>query len=280
MDGFLLIDKERGWTSRDVCNKIQGMFHTKKVGHIGTLDPFATGLLIVSLGKATKAGAFLNAAEKEYIAELVLGTKTSTGDRDGEVIEKSSVPQLNDSLIDNVFKALIGELQQIPPMTSAIHYNGQKLYRLAHEGIEVERTPRTIFIKDLSLISFKGNVITFKTTVSKGTYVRSLGETIAERLGCVGYLESLRRIKIGTNLVDNAKLISNVSNNDLLNVYDCLKFIKSVIVDDNTVTKIKNGIPYNFKSSEQYILVIDKDYNAIAVYEFKGNMYYCLRGLW
>ena len=152
MNGFFYIDKQSDWTSRDVCNKVQKIFNLPKVGHIGTLDPFATGLLIVCVGSGTKASTFFNDDEKEYIATLSLGAKTSSGDLTGEVVEEKSVEPFSEDDIHNAFKALTGEITQVIPMTSAVHVNGVKLYQYLHQGIEVERPTRKVMVKNIYLL--------------------------------------------------------------------------------------------------------------------------------
>ncbi|MCR5309520.1 MAG: tRNA pseudouridine(55) synthase TruB, partial [Bacilli bacterium] len=223
MNGFFLIDKDSDWTSRDVCNKIQHLLHVKKVGHTGTLDPFATGLLMVSIGNGTKAGTFLEDFDKEYEATLVLGKKTSTGDIKGEEITQKDIPEITKEDIEKVFDSFIGIQKQTPPMTSAVHYQGRKLYELAHQGIEVEREQRVVEIKSIKLLDFnQKTTIKFKAKVSKGTYIRVLGEDIAERLGTVGYLSELRRISVGPYSVENAIKLEEVSSVKPFSIFEIL----------------------------------------------------------
>ena len=282
--GFLLIDKPKDWTSRDVCNKIQSILKNKKVGHCGTLDPFATGLLIVAVGNATKALSFLEDFTKEYVAILSLGKKTDTGDLTGNVIEQKEVPAFTNENLSEVCVNLIGKSQQIPPMTSAIKINGTKLYELAHKGIEISREPRDIEIFSMSMMRSNANEIIFKTNVSKGTYIRTLGETIAEKLNTVGYLTDLRRTKINEIKVEDAIKIENVDETKLISVTGVLsKFINPVRVSDELVTKIKNGVALDctlLKSNSNQVLLIDGANNALAVYNKKKDKYFCERGLW
>lgn len=282
--GFLLIDKPKDWTSRDVCNKIQSILKNKKVGHCGTLDPFATGLLIVAVGNATKALAFLEDFTKEYVAVLSLGKKTDSGDLTGNIIEEKAVPSFDNKKLSEVSANLIGKSMQIPPMTSAIKINGTKLYELAHKGIEVERKPREIEIFSMSMIQSNVNEIILKTNVSKGTYIRTLGETIAEKLGTVGYLTDLRRTKINSLKVEDAISIQNVDESKLISTCSVLsKFIDTIIVSDELVGKIKNGVAIDanvLQSSSNQVLLIDSANNALAVYNKKKDKYFCERGLW
>ena len=282
--GFLLIDKPKEWTSRDVCNKIQSILKNKKVGHCGTLDPFATGLLIVAVGNATKALAFLEDFTKEYVAVLSLGKKTDSGDLTGNIIEEKDVPSFDNKKLSEVSANLIGKSMQIPPMTSAIKINGTKLYELAHKGIEVERKPREIEIFSMGMIQSNVNKIILKTNVSKGTYIRTLGETIAEKLGTVGYLTDLRRTKINSLKVEDAISIQNIDESKLISTYSVLsKFIDTIIVSDELVGKIKNGVAIDanvLQSSSNQVLLIDSANNALAVYNKKKDKYFCERGLW
>ena len=283
MDGFLYINKETGWTSRDVCNKVQSLFHIKKVGHIGTLDPFATGLLIITLGKGTKAGRFLEDSSKEYVATLELGKKTSTGDLTGEIIETKDVTTFSKEKLDKILSSFIGEYDQLPPMTSAIKVNGVKLYDLAHQGKEIERKTRRVKIHELECLSFTNSSIKFRCVVSKGTYVRTLGEDIAEKLGCVGYLSSLNRTKIAHAELKDAKKINEISENDLIAISKGLSHMEKVVLDDKRVEQAKSGMMLKFDSikNTDIILLVDKNDCVIAVYERKQNDgFICLRGLW
>ena len=281
MDGFLLINKETGWTSRDICNKVQSILHTKKVGHIGTLDPFATGLLVVTVGKATKAGQFLEDLPKTYFARLELGKKTSTGDLTGEVIEEKEVPQFSEDEIISIFNELRGEIKQIPPMTSAVHYKGQKLYKLAHQGIEVDREARTVNVHHIELNSFTDKKIVFTCTVSKGTYIRTLGEQIAEKLGTIGYLTFLERLSIGHLTLEPSIKVNQVNEEALLPIRFVLDAMEKVIVDKTTENKAKSGVELVFdKAINDKILLINENDDVIAVYKRKnGNTFVSARGL-
>lgn len=281
VDGFLKIYKESDWTSRDVCNKVQSIFHTKKVGHIGTLDPFATGLLIVSVNKATKAGQFLEAADKTYLATLVLGESRDGGDLTGEVLERKDIPLLDEEKIKEVLDSFIGEIEQVPPLKSAVHFEGRKLYQYAYNGEVVTPPSRKVKVNSIELVSFKDNKITFRTNVSKGTYIRVLGEDIAHRLGTLGYLSSLHREKISSLDLTDAKKISEVTPDDLIPTTDILVNLYKIVGDDVIVDKAKRGLTIFFKDvKDDTILIVDASNNAIAVYERKeGDLYKSLRGL-
>ena len=284
-NGFLLIDKESDYTSRDVCNIIAKIFNAKKVGHAGTLDPFATGLLIVGINNATKALTFIEGQYKTYEATLFLGSKTSSGDHTDEIVETKQVPSLNKDEIETTFNSLLGEHEQTVPITSAVHVNGRKLYQYAHLNQEVELPKRTIEIKNLKLISFSDNEIKFETTVSKGTYIRVLGETIAERLGTVGHLTSLRRTKILDIDVSDASKIKDLTEDKLLPIADIItKFLPyEVLTLESEIKKARHGGKLSLKlfaNKHDVFCVLDDKNHAIAIYKYSELGYYeCMRGI-
>ena len=192
-NGILVIDKAQDWTSMDVCAKLRGIFHEKRVGHAGTLDPMATGVLPVFLGRATRAVSFASEGEKEYVAGLKLGLVTNTQDTSGEVLEQHSVSVTPEEL-EAVLPAFRGDIQQVPPMYSAIKINGKKLYELARKGREVERPARPVTIHALTVEEQRApDEFTIRVRCSKGTYVRTLCHDIGQALGCGGCMSSLRR---------------------------------------------------------------------------------------
>ena len=223
MDGFVFVDKSEGITSTKVGSQIKSIFHTKKVGHVGTLDPFATGLLILGVNKGTKAITFFDDFIKEYIATIKLGVATDTFDLTGKEISKEKVPVLSRVKIEEVLRSFLGKSKQLPPMTSAIHVNGQKLYKLAHQGKEVERPLRDIEVFEIELVNFKDDEITFRALVSKGTYIRVLGSDIANKLGTVGHLINLRRTKVGPFDISEAAKIELISDESLKPTHEVLK---------------------------------------------------------
>ena len=207
-NGIIIIDKPAGWTSMDVCAKLRGMFHEKRVGHAGTLDPMATGVLPVFIGRATRAVEFAADSDKEYIAGLKLGVVTNTQDTTGEVLEERECSVTRTEL-EAALSRFIGDIEQIPPMYSAIKINGKKLYELARKGREVERKPRPVTIHELELLGWPAAWEDFQLRVrcSKGTYVRTLCHDIGQTLGCGGCMSSLRRTKAaGFTLEDSVTL--------------------------------------------------------------------------
>ena len=206
--GIIIIDKPAGWTSMDVCAKLRGMFHEKRVGHAGTLDPMATGVLPVFIGRATRAVEFAADSDKEYIAGLKLGVVTNTQDTTGEILEERLV-EVSGEQLRAVLDRFTGDIEQIPPMYSAIKIGGKKLYELARKGKEVERKPRPVTIHTLELEGWPdaGEEFTLRVVCSKGTYVRTLCHDIGQALGCGGCMSSLRRVKAaGFTLADSVTL--------------------------------------------------------------------------
>ncbi|MAW68982.1 MAG: tRNA pseudouridine(55) synthase TruB [Candidatus Marinimicrobia bacterium] len=201
------IYKPTGWTSFDVVKKIRSITNEKKVGHGGTLDPFAEGLLIIATGKDTKQLANISGASKSYRAVLKLGKTTDTLDTEGQIIDTKPVPELNEKIIINVLNKFVGEYEQIPPMFSAKRVNGVRLYKLARENITVERKPIIVNINNISLNSLNGDSVDFSVTCSKGTYIRVLGQDIANKLGTVGYLIRLIREKVGKFQINDSSTI-------------------------------------------------------------------------
>ena len=209
MDGLIIVDKPLGKTSFDIVRDVRKKYNIKKVGHIGTLDPMATGVLGILVGKATKLSNQLMDHDKEYIATIHLGEKRDTGDSEGKIIEEKDIPKnIDEKNINKVLKSFIGESEQIPPMYSAIKVNGEKLYNIARQGKTIERDPRKIFIEEIELLEYKEKEIKYRVACSKGTYIRVLCEDIAEKLGTVGYMSSLRRTRIGNfRIEDSGKFI-------------------------------------------------------------------------
>ena len=203
MNGIVIIDKPGGWTSQDVVSKLRGVLHTRRIGHGGTLDPMATGVLPVFVGRGTRAVEFFEHAEKTYEAVLHLGITTDTEDITGAVLQQQDV-QISKEEFLGVLAQFRGEIQQIPPMYSALKVNGQKLCDLARKGKEVERKPRTITIHALDCLEFDGTFARLRVNCSKGTYIRTLCKDIGQALGCGGCMESLRRVAAGAYTIEEA----------------------------------------------------------------------------
>lgn len=211
VDGVMLFDKPLHLSSNAALQKVRRMLNAQKAGHTGTLDPMASGLLPLCFGEATKFSADLLDAEKTYEARVKLGVKTTTGDVEGEVVSERSV-DVDEAAIVAAAARFIGEIEQIPPMYSALKKDGRCLYELAREGVEVERKPRRVTIKSLEVFDFDGVEFTMRTTVSKGTYIRTLAEDIGEALGCGAHLTSLRRTKVGHLSIEDARTLQELEN--------------------------------------------------------------------
>ena len=210
-NGILVIDKSAGWTSQDVAAKLRGVFHERRVGHGGTLDPMATGVLPIFIGRATRAAEFLESAEKEYVAGLRLGVVTDTQDTSGNILETHPVAVTREE-VQAALRQFLGPIEQIPPMYSAIKINGQKLYELARRGQEVERKPRSITIHELELLEGADADYLLRVRCSKGTYVRTLCHDLGRALGCGGCMSSLRRTRAGSFTLSQAVTMQQVLN--------------------------------------------------------------------
>ncbi len=209
MEGILNIYKEKGWTSFDVVAKLRGILHIKKIGHTGTLDPDAEGVLPVCIGRATRAVEQLMDHDKEYETVLLLGEKTDTGDITGKVIQEKDVPE-DEDLIRAAAASFVGGYDQIPPMYSALKVNGKRLYEYAREGIEVEREARFVSIPSLEIMEIRLPRVWMSISCGRGTYIRALCEDIAEKAGTAGCMESLIRTRVGIFRVEDACRISKV----------------------------------------------------------------------
>ncbi|HHS84247.1 MAG TPA: tRNA pseudouridine(55) synthase TruB [Gammaproteobacteria bacterium] len=212
VNGILLLDKPLGITSNKALQMVKRLFNARKAGHTGNLDPMASGVLPLCLGEATKMSAFLLDADKRYRGTVKLGVRTSSADAEGEVIERLPVPALQEQQIREVLTQFVGEIEQIPPMYSALKHQGQPLYKLARQGVEVERKPRTVTIHELELLQFADDEITLDVHCSKGTYVRTLAEDIGTALGCCAHLNGLVRTKAGPFELEQAVTLEQLES--------------------------------------------------------------------
>ncbi len=236
-DGLLIIDKPQDFTSFDVVAKVRKAMQTKQVGHTGTLDPLATGVLVVCVGKATKLVQYLTCENKKYEAEMKFGIQTDTGDITGNVIDEREF-DLSQENVECVIKAFIGEQKQVPPMYSALKVNGKKLYEYAREGIEIEREARKIIIHSIDNVCLENDVLKFTVACSKGTYIRTLCEDIAKSLGTCGTMSNLRRIQTGEFDIKDAIKIDEISEEKVISMEKL--FDKSIDVKNN-MKKLLNG---------------------------------------
>ena len=272
MDNIIVINKDKDYTSRDVVNVIGKIFNTKKVGHTGTLDPLATGVLIVCMNKALKVVDLITASDKEYIAKVVLGIDTDTLDITGNIINECRT-NVNVDMVKSVLNSFIGKSIQEVPKYSAVKVNGKKLYEYARNGIDVELPKREIQIFDIELISDIDIVdghqeFSFRVKVSKGTYIRSLIRDIGVKLGCFACMKELTRTKQGKFSIDKSYTLNDIKNGNykLLNIKDVID-IEKVVVSDDMLFKIKNGmILDNFFISDK-ALILDNNGNEIGIYK-------------
>ncbi|MDR0490260.1 MAG: tRNA pseudouridine(55) synthase TruB [Oscillospiraceae bacterium] len=248
MNGIIIADKPTGWTSHDVVAKLRGALKIKRIGHGGTLDPMATGVLPIFVGRATRAAEFCENAEKEYIAGLRLGLVTDTQDVTGKTIGACDALFSRDELID-VIPGFIGAQQQIPPMYSAIKQDGKKLYELARRGHEVARPARNIFVSEIELLDGDGNEFLLRIKCSKGTYIRTLCHDIGAALGCGGTMSSLRRTMAGAFSIDTAHTLNGIldaisscqANSIVLPIDSIFREYPQATLDDSETQKCKHG---------------------------------------
>ena len=233
MDGIIVINKQKEYTSHDVVAKLKKKLNISKVGHTGTLDPNATGVLPILIGKGTKFSKYLINHDKIYEVELELGKKTDTADIEGKVIEEKNVDEryIKENLLQ-VLESFVGKQEQIPPMYSAIKKNGKKLYEYARAGEKVEIEPRKIEIYKIDLNKYDKNIISFVVSFSKGTYIRSLCEDIAEKLNTVGYMKNLKRLQVGKFNIKDAVYIDDI---DLKNVNDHLITLEEILKETTCI---------------------------------------------
>ena len=203
-DGILIINKPAGLTSHDVVNSVRKKFHMRRVGHAGTLDPLATGVLVILLGHSTKLFKEFQSYDKAYRATLKLGVTTHTADIWGKILEIRPYVHITEEQIKNVLKQFVGEIEQRPPMVSAVKIGGQRLYKLARQGLEVERKPRWIKIHMLSLMNYHPPLVEFYVECSKGTYIRQLADDVGRMLGCGACITEIERTKVGPFVIDDA----------------------------------------------------------------------------
>lgn len=247
MDGIIVINKEKEYTSHDVVAKLKKKLNISKVGHTGTLDPNATGVLPILIGKGTKFSKYLINHDKIYEVELELGKKTDTADIEGKVIEEENVDEkyIKENLLQ-VLESFVGKQEQIPPMYSAIKKNGKKLYEYARAGEKVDIEPRKIEIYKIDLNKYDKNIISFVVSCSKGTYIRSLCEDIAEKLNTLGYMKNLKRLQVGKFNIKDAVYIDDIDlknvNDYLITLEEILRGIPCINLDEKKLKLFLNGV--------------------------------------
>jgi len=292
MDGVIVIDKPWGKTSHDMVYFIRRMTGIKKVGHTGTLDPAATGVLPICIGKATKAADMLTAADKAYVAELVFGMTTDTLDAEGEILTEQPFEYITKELLQNSIDKFIGEIEQIPPMFSAIKKDGKKLYELAREGKTVEREKRKVFIDKIELLDFdsiKGTA-TISVECSKGTYIRTLCEDIGMDLGCGAYMNKLKRTQSGKFRIEQsytAEEIEELARSGGLEkiitpVDELFDDFEKITLNKRQAERVVNGARIGFDGLVENRLyrLYDKDGKFLAISEFKEEKLVLRSAFW
>lgn len=270
INGVLIVNKPKGFTSRDVINELNRKLGTKKIGHTGTLDPIATGVLVVAIGSYTKLVNDLTSLDKEYIAEIKLGIKTDTGDITGKVLEENSNYNISKEDILNVFNHFPKEYEQTVPKYSAVKVGGKKLYEYARNNIDVELPKRLVKIYKLDLIDFFNDTIKFKVNVSKGTYIRSLIEDLCDKLGVLGTMNSLVRTKQGRFRIEDSYVLDEINKDTrILDSKDVLD-IRDYILNDYEYKLVSNGNKLNIELEDGYYNVVYNN-EDVAIYKFKCN---------
>lgn len=264
MNGVIIINKPKGYTSHDIVNIIRKELNIKKVGHTGTLDPNATGVLPILIGEATKISKYLIEHNKTYIAKLALGSKTTTGDSEGKILETKEIPKLTQEKIEEILKKFIGKQKQLPPIYSAIKINGKKAYEYARKGEMPELKERDIEILETKLIEYKENVITFEVSCSKGTYIRVLCENIAENLRTVGHMVNLQRTKVDNFNLRQAVTIEEIKDNSeivqtkIISIEEIFKNKEEIILNDYKLNLFLNGVKLTAEKQDGVYRIYNK----------------------
>ena len=277
MNGIINVNKPKGITSFDVIRKLRKILSLRKIGHTGTLDPLAEGVLLICVGKATKLAQDIEAHSKEYVAEFELGYKTDTYDIEGTVIDKVENFSVTKEKLLEVINTFLGNIKQIPPMYSAIKVNGQKLYDLARKGETIEREARDIFIESIELLEFDGKKAKIKCSVSKGTYIRSLIYDIGEKLGTFAVMTSLLRTKVGEETLDKSFTLAEIESlknegkeNFITSVEDYFTYPKIYIEGEKNYTLFLNGNTLVFNGEDGIKRVYEND-NFLGLASLKYN---------
>lgn len=274
INGILVVNKSEGFTSRDVVNKVSRILGTKKIGHTGTLDPLATGVLVLTIGKCTKLSEMLTCQYKEYIAEFMLGYETDTLDITGEKTKEYSGSFPDDLEIKTVISSFAREYLQEVPLYSAVKIDGKRLYEYARNNIEVELPKRMVDIKSIDILEINDNVVKIKTCVSKGTYIRSLIRDIGEKLGTYATMSKLVRSKSGKFDIDNSYTLESIENGNykILSPIEFLDDIQTIVLDDELFKKVDNGVKLRLDCNCDYVKFAKND-EIVAIYKREEDYY-------
>jgi tRNA pseudouridine55 synthase len=280
-DGLLVVDKQPAWTSHDVVAKLRGIFGQRRVGHAGTLDPDATGVLLVGLGRVTRLLRFLQDAGKSYRAQVQFGVATETLDASGAVLERAEM-RITREQLDTAARAFVGDIEQVPPMVSAIKVGGRKLYELAREGKEIERAPRAVHIDALVVEEFALGAYpeaTLCVDCSSGTYIRTLAADLGTALGGCAHLKALRRTRVGPFTIDEAHTLDEIAGDPdqfVLSAADAVRDLESVSVDGDVARAIAHGATFAASAllgdgaGAGPYAVLDEQRALLAIYERRG----------
>ena len=267
MFGIILIDKPQGLTSHGVVSRLRKRFDTRRVGHAGTLDPLATGLLVIAIGPATRFLQYLHLEPKEYVCTFTFGAETNTYDSDGEVVSEKPVPSDLETQIKETLPQFMGEIEQLPPMYSAVKKDGKPLYAYARKGEEVERNLRQVVIDEYDLIRTDENSARFRIVCSGGTYVRTLAHDLGQAIGCGAHVTELRRSRVGKFNIDEAVTIENADQEHLIPLASALEPMPLVKLNDGQFKLVQNGnfIRVQQSPNDEYAALTDQEGNVISV---------------
>ena len=278
MLGIALVDKPYGISSHDAVNSLRRTLHTKRIGHAGTLDPLATGLLVFAIGPATRFLQYLPIEPKLYIATLKFGQSTTTYDAEGDVSQTKPIPENLDIQLSQIIPEFLGTIEQIPPMFSAIKQNGRPLYELARKGISVERRFRQVTIMKLIINRIEQDEAELEVLCSGGTYIRSLAHDIGQKLGCGAYLKSLRRTQVGKFSINNASSLETISESKIMPLPDALDPLPQVTLNQDETKLITHGMPFIFQTTawnnNQKVQLIGHEQQFIGIARYSETMLY------
>lgn len=271
MNGFILVNKESGVTSNSIVQQIKKTIKAKKVGHLGTLDPLASGLLILAVNRATKFSSYFLESDKTYDVQFELGTSTDTEDSTGNIIYQSNrLPKKSE--VKKILDNLIGDSMQIPPFFSALKHKGKPLYEYARKGEFITKPSRRITIKSIKNFNMNENICSFRIHCSKGTYIRSIGRDLGNHFECGAHMRSLKRLSQGNFFLNQANIASEIEIENIINIDDAFSDFKKIIIDGEDLKKFINGVKVLDKSSESNLLrVFCKSGNFLGIGKIKNN---------
>lgn len=289
MNGIIIIDKPLGRTSHDMVYEMRKVTGIKKIGHTGTLDPMATGVLPVCIGSATKMADMLTLSDKSYIAELVLGRTTDTQDADGKVLTECEV-NCSEEEIRCAVNSFVGEIEQVPPMYSAIKQNGKKLYELARQGIEVERKPRKVTINSIDILEISGERVKIDVSCSKGTYIRTLCEDIGKKLGVGAYMNTLRRTRTGQFTIEESHTLSEIKElkenggieSIIIPADRMFAEYPAVMLNPKQVKSVTNGVAMTYREGQegQTYRVYDNENKFLCISRITDGRLKLIKSFW